>query len=56
MSHSNLFYNTLCITTLTYTTARMKKNGLETYFLDKTNMFDIAIDKLIDEFKVTTTI
>nr|WP_298659374.1 hypothetical protein [uncultured Flavobacterium sp.] len=27
------------------------KIGLETYFLDKTNMFDIAIDKLIDELK-----
>ncbi len=27
------------------------KIGLETYFLDKTNMFDTAIDKLIDELK-----
>ncbi|BDQ12080.1 hypothetical protein [Sediminibacterium sp. TEGAF015] len=27
------------------------KIGLETYFLDKTNMFDIAIDKLIDKLK-----
>jgi len=27
------------------------KIGLETYFLDKTNMFDIAIDKLIYELK-----
>ena len=27
------------------------KIGLETYFLDKTNMFDIAIDKLMDELK-----
>jgi hypothetical protein len=28
------------------------KIGLETYFLDKTNMFDVAIDKLIAELKV----
>jgi len=27
------------------------KIGLETYFLDKTNMFDIAIDNLIRELK-----
>ncbi|MEA5138247.1 hypothetical protein [Arcicella rigui] len=27
------------------------KIGLETYFLDKTNMFDIAIDKLIEDLK-----
>jgi len=29
----------------------LDKIGLETYFLDKTNMFDIAIDKLIDQLK-----
>lgn len=27
------------------------KIGLETYSLDKTNVFDIAIDKLIEELK-----
>ena len=27
------------------------KIGLETYFLDKTNVYDIAIDKLIEELK-----
>lgn len=29
----------------------MNKIGLETYFIDKTNMYDIAIDNLITERK-----
>jgi hypothetical protein len=30
------------------------KMGLESYFLDKTNIFDISIDKLIGELKAET--
>jgi len=34
-----------------YDEREQNKIGLETYFLDKTNMFDIAIDNLISELK-----